>query len=193
MEESGNDKFADFVLVDGRVVEETQTEGVRRPVEGVLIKTSTGTFTYTDKEGSFKCPVCPAEDYFAICAIKSGYQVWVDWWPIDPEECRSGLEIPLQLGPEGTAVQILKQIQFPACCTGKVIDSVTKKPIYHAAVSIDGAPPKYTNKSGVYSCVCAPGVDHVLCVSAQNYQRRCFSVKLVPLQMITLPPIELVP
>jgi hypothetical protein len=171
-------EYDDFVLVDGWVVEES-AKGESVPVEGVLVKSSSGTFTYTNQEGYFSCPVCSTGSCYAICAVKSGYQVWVDWAPMSPQECRSGLVIPLKLGPEGTECQLIKQVSGPGCCMGKVIDSVTKKGIYKASVTLEGnGPPSLTNKNGVFPCKCAPAGDRQLCVTATNYQSKCITVRL---------------
>jgi hypothetical protein len=170
-------RFTDLVLVEGYVVAEAP-DGVTIPIEGVLIKSSTGTFTYTDEKGGFKCPVCAEADTYALCAIKSGYQVYVDWGTINPPESRTGLVIPLKIGPEGTECQLLKLPSGPGCCTGKVTDSVTGRPIPGALVAIDGGPPSTTNRSGVYGCKCATAGDHQLCVSAPKHQTKCITITL---------------
>jgi hypothetical protein len=165
-------------IVAGRVILDLPEEEGLQGVEGVLIKSSTGGFTYTNPEGTFAIPVGREDGsfYYALCALKQGFQVWVDWGIFDPEEPTDDLVIRLQVGPEGTMWKLLSLVRLPhSSAAGRVTDCNTGQYLYPSFFRIDGGTWKPTLPDGSF-CPYATEGNHTICAKAANHQNRCTSV-----------------
>lgn len=169
-----------LVEIKGRVRTKL-TSGMRVGVEGVLIKTSQGMVTYTNKEGKFKCPASSLEKYLAICAFKIGFQLWVDWARF---EVGDEWDITLKAGPEGAVCKLIEMPKEakptgPGCIVPQVLDCATNLAIPNAKVKLDGQTWRATDSEGNGVTLCYEAGEQTLCARKLDpYPKKCKTVTL---------------
>jgi len=154
---------------------------MRVGVEGVLIKTSQGMMTYTNKEGNFKCPASSLEQCLAICAFKHGFQLWVDW---NGFEVGDEWDITLKAGPEDAVCELIEMPKEakptgPGCIVPQVLDCATNLAIPNAKVKLDGQTWRATDSEGNGVTLCYEAGEQTLCArKLEPYPKKCKPVTL---------------
>ena len=175
---NGGEGTKGVVEIKGRVTAELET-GKQVGVEGVLIKTSQGMMTYTNREGDFKCPANSQEEFLAICAFKHGFQLWVDWNRFERGNEENEWDITLKAGPEDAVCKLVKMPRAavaagPGCIVPQVLDCATKLPIPNAKVKLDGQTWRATDSMGDGVILCYEAGEQTLCARKLDpYPKKC--------------------
>jgi hypothetical protein len=162
---------------------ETKLKGVVKispegnPLEGVLIKDSSGEIAKSNRKGEFEIHVVAEEIsgtfVFALCAKKEGFQLWVDWGVLDSETIEHGLTIYLTPGTDKLKLTGMGYYmgQATRCGTGQGI---------RASVRLDARPYQATDATGHFGPFITSSGGHTLWAKASNVSAKSW-YKEVPL------------